>query len=317
VQQELTKTMLSVVVAIVSDTTDRHYDLSQLAGCLDALGTQIDPPSMEIIVPYPSQACDFEQFRTQYPQVSFIPIDDLRNYALVQFGREHHDELRARGMSAAKGEIIGLLEDHARPDSHWSRNIFEAHQRDYPNHAAVGGAIENDVNHPLNWAIYFCDFGKYQTPISEGDTSFASDANIAYKRSALNTILPIWQNAFHETEVNGTLLSRGESLALTAGVIVYQHRRKLKLRDAIFERMIWGQSYAATRSGHLSLPKRILFAALSPFLPLLLFLRMGIMIFKKGRNLGSFIKASPIILTLLIGWSLGEFAGYLSARRKS
>ncbi len=26
-------------------------------------------------------------------------------------------------------------------------------------YAAIGGAIENGINRPLNWAVYYCDFG--------------------------------------------------------------------------------------------------------------------------------------------------------------
>ena len=43
--------VLSVVVAIVSDTTD-HADSSHLIPCLAALKKQKGAPSLEIIVPY-------------------------------------------------------------------------------------------------------------------------------------------------------------------------------------------------------------------------------------------------------------------------
>ena len=49
----------------------------------------------------------------------------------------------------------------------------------------------------------------------------------------------------------------------------------------------------------------------SILLPLLLFVRHLKLQVAKGRSLGTFLRASPLILVLLIVWSLGEMAGYL------
>lgn len=302
---------LSVIVAVVSDTTDRKYDLSYLVGCLDALMGQEDPPPMEILVPYPSSALEFESLKGKYPQVIFLPINDLKSYQTREMGREHHDELRARGLAAAQGEIIGLLEDHALPDPLWCNQVVQAHLQNY---AAVGGAIENDVDRLLNWAVYYCDFGKYQNPVPAGETSYASDANVSYKRSALFAIYSVWKDAFHETVVNWELISRGEKLALSPTIIVYQHRKNLRLGGSLKERFIWGQSYAQTRSKLISLPKRVFYAAISPVLPVILFLRTSIIISKKRRNLGILLKSSPLIIILQACWSMGELWGYLGLR---
>ena len=73
----------------------------------------------------------------------------------------------------------------------------------------MGGAIENSIDRPLNWAVYFCDFLRYQTPLPDGESALASDANVSYKRTALQAIQPVWRDVFHETSVNAALRARG------------------------------------------------------------------------------------------------------------
>jgi hypothetical protein len=211
----------------------------------------------------------------------------------------------------ASGEIIGLLEDHARPDVHWCARVVEAHRQDI---AAAGGAIENGIDRPLNWAVYFCDFGKYQNPVPAGPSWFASDANVAYKRAALESISGVWKKIFHETMVNTALLEKGEKLVLSPDIIVYQHRSNLNLGEALKERFIWGRSYAGTRCSLIGGAKRVLYALLSPVLPFILMYRMTVNVVKKGRCVGPFLKAVPLTAMLTVSWSLGELAGYLTAR---
>jgi hypothetical protein len=301
---------LSVVVVIVSDTTDARSQVAHLAGCLQALTRQVDPPSMEIIVPYHPRTPGIEDLKLRFPSVVFLGIEDLKTFVDRGGSREHHDELRARGLAAARGDLLGLLEDHARPDPHWCARMVEAHRQSY---AAVGGAIENGIDRPLNWAVYFCDFYRYQNPVPQGESPFVSDANVSYKRSVLAAIRPIWQEVFHETAVNWELTSRGEKLALAPQVIVYQHRSDLRLCSALKERFIWGRSYAASRGKLSGALKRAIYAVLSPMLPGVLLLRMTMSVAKKGRCLGAFLKALPLTALLTVSWSLGELLGYLTA----
>ncbi len=302
---------LSVVVAIVSDTTSLDYHISHLGGCLEALHRQFDAPSLEIIVPYHERINNIDDIKQQYPNVNFIFVDDLRTLTSTAGRREHHDELRARGIAAARGEIIALTEDHAHPDAGWCNCIVKAHKDSI---AGVGGAIENGIDRPLNWAVYFCDFGKYQNPVPSGRSWIASDANVAYKRSALESISTVWQHSFNEIFVNSTLIENGRSLTLSPDMIVYQHRDNLDPLEAVKERYIWGRSYAGTRCEQLSLAKRIIYAVLSPVLPIVLVLRMAVNVIKKGRCVSVFLKVLPLTLLLTISWSLGELVGYITAK---
>jgi len=301
---------LSVVVVIVSDTTDARCDLSLLSGNLAALHSQVDPPRMEILVPYEPTGQSMEELQQQYPDVIFKPVTDLATHSRAGGSREHHDELRARGIAESRGEIVALLEDHGYPDRNWARNIWTEHQRE---HAAVGGAMENGVDRPLNWAVYFCDFFRYQNPVPEGDSFSATDANISYKRSILDALRPLLRSHFRETVINQALLERGAKIFLSRSIVVYQKRKNLRLRSALKERFIWGRSYAAGRSQSIG-SKRFVLGAFSPILPLLIVARIAKTVLSRRRLVTPFLKSAPLVFLLAVFWSLGELVGYLTGR---
>lgn len=305
------KPLLSVVAVIVSDTVDRNANVSHLEPCLKALSDQRGGPAMEIIVPYYPPVNGIDALGRMFPKLRFVPIPDLKTHAGPSGGREHHDELRARGMALAQGDLIALIEDHGIAGPGWSASLVRSHQQPY---AAVGGAIENGVDRALNWAVYFCDFLRYQNPLPQGEVYSASDANISYKRQALEKIRPVWQEIFHETAVNTTLLQQGEKIALDPGMIVYQQRRNLRLGTALKERFIWGRSYAGTRVSLISTGKRLILAALSPLVPAVILLRMFQTVLQKGRSVGVFLKVLPFTALLSAGWAIGEMTGYLTGK---
>ena len=299
-----------MVVVIVSDTMDRRAGAGNLRVCLDALSKQIDAPPMEVIVPHHPATVGIEDLRKGFPEIIFIAVTDLRT-SPGEGSREHHDVLRARGLAAARGDVVGLLEDHGRPDDHWCSNVMTAHRGAY---AAIGGAIENGIDRPLNWAVYYCDFGRYQTPFPPGESWFASDANATYKRSALKAIRATWEESFREVAVNEALRSRGEKVALQSSIVVYQNRRDLRFGTALLERFVWGRSYAATRTAQLRGHERVAYAVLSPLLPLILLLRMAGTAWKRRRHFAKFLRAFPLTAVLVTVWSIGEGVGYVTAR---
>jgi hypothetical protein len=303
---------LSVIVVISSDTVSLRADVSHLESCLAALSRQQDAPVTEIIVPHHQDVDGIDELSRRFPAVVFLPVPGASIAHRSGGGREHHDVLRAHGLRIATGEIIAMLEDYARPHPDWSAKILAAHSQPL---AAVGGAIENGIDRPLNWAVYFCDFGKYQNPLPPGPTPFASDINISYKRAALEAIRPLWSDAYREIVVNGALIERGDGLVLDPEIVVNHHRADLGLSFALRERFIWGRSYAVTRSMIIDDAKRYLYAALSLGLPVLLLARTARTAWTRGRHFPAFLRALPSLVPLLISWSAGEMVGYLAPQR--
>ena len=249
--------------------------------------------------------------RQQHPDVHFEEVSNLKTFTGKGGSREHHDELRARGLALARGKIVALIEDHGIPAPDWSAQIIQAHASQF---AGVGGAIENGIDRPLNWAVYYCDFLRYQNPLPAGETWTVSDANVAYKRELLQSVRPVWREIFHESSVNDALRARGEKLALAPAVVLLQHRLGLRFGSAMKERFVWGRSYAATRARLAGTQKRMFWTVFAPALPPLMLSRMTLMAFQKRRTFPAFLKAFPLTAALIVAWSCGELTGYITGR---
>ena len=301
--------LLSIVVGISSDTKMEVASADYLAECLSALAAQVDAPSLEVIVPHNEPVRGLDKVKKQFPWVRFQSSPDVvKNVG----DREHHDVLKARAIAASTGELIGLLEDHELPDPRWAASVVSAHRQ---SHAAIGGAVENGIDRALNWAVYYCDFGRYQNPVPAGESPWASDANVTYKRADLELVRPVWESAYREVPVHDALKSLGKTIALNRNIVVYQNRRGLTFGTAARERFSWGRSYALTRAARLTAPKRFALAALAPMLPAALLIRMGRRAWTRKRHFSEFLRALPFVLPLLVSWSMGEMAGYLTPAR--
>jgi len=295
------------VVTVVSDTSEQT-DTLHLEGCLEALRRQVNPPAMEVLVTCDARLGGIKELEQRFPETSFIVVNELRS-ARSGPSREHHDELRWIGMRKARAPLIALIEDVGRPDSNWAAALVREHAQPY---AAIGGAMENGIDRPLNWAVYFGDFGRYQNPVLRGPSAYVSDANVCYKREALERVAGAWADTYSESRVHAALVGRGEVIALSPEVIVNQHRLGLHLGPALVERYVWGRSYAAVRVERVSTPRRVVFAVLCPLLPFVLLLRQWGNVMRTKRNQGAFLKALPLTFLLDVGWSWGEFMGYVT-----
>jgi len=300
---------LSVVITVVSDTSEAA-DTQHLEQCLEAFQHQADPPPMELLVTCNGRLPGVEQLRRSYPDVNFIAVEKLRT-ARSGPSREHHDELRGIGIRASHAPLIALIEDVGVPDPHWAARLVSEHAASY---AAVGGAMENGIDRALNWAVYFGDFGRYQNPVPRGPSAFVSDANVCYKRAALERVADAWPESYNEARVHGALAARGEVLALSPEVVVRQNRLNLRLGPVLTERYVWGRSFAATRVAGAPSSRRLAMAAMTPLLPFILFLRQAKKVMASGRNRGAFVRSAPLTMLLNVAWSWGEFAGYATGR---
>lgn len=298
---------LSVVLVVTSDAATGRCNADGLAAALVALAGQSGPPRMELIVPFHDAIDGIDGLQPRFPHVRWLECRDL-HHRRPGGGRDHHDEMRARGAASAQGEIVAFLEDHVRAEPEWAHQVVAAHAAACD---VVGGAIDNAVDSPLHWAVYFCDLGRYQNPLPRGPSTYASCVNISYKRRTLDTVRDVWKDRFAETPVNDAILSRGGAILLEPAVVVRQHRDDVPLRQACREFFVWGRSFAANRVASASLVRRALLAAGSALLPIVMLLRQARIAIARRRNTAAFLRALPYSLLLNAAWSLGEFTGYL------
>lgn len=298
---------LSVVVGLISGR------VADLRRCLAALHRQTRAPD-EVLVPYDDPCREVTSLEAEFPAVRFIRAAGLDTVkARAGASREHHDTLRSIGLRHASGEYVSLTEDHAHADPEWCQRMVDVLTQE-PTVAAVGGAVECDSASALNWAVWFCDFGRYQNPLPEGPATFVSDSNVTYRRAALERVKTSWEtDDYHETAVHGAMAAAGLTLWTTPAVVVWQARSGLSWRAAFVERFVWARSYAGTRARLVGSPRRWLLAALSPALPIIMTLRIVRVTMERGRHVGRMFAVLPIIAALQSVWALGELVGYITA----
>ena len=295
---------LSVIVTIVSGS-------ESLRGCLESLVTQIQAVNAEILVPYDSWSMDCAKLDSEFPDVRFHRIPETSSAWVPEIEHQLYDRRRAAGLAFAQGRIVALTEDHAIPAPDWCKRILEAHKSPFE---VIGGAIENGVDRPLNWAWYYCDFGRYGRPLSEGNVHYASDVNISYKRESLELVRDIWQDIYQETTVNWTLKERGATIRFDPKLVVYQHRPPMSFLKALGERVQWARVFAETRVARVSGYRRFLYALTTPLLPVLLSVRVLRHMLRQSHGVNQFFTVMPLVLAFTIAWSWGEWLGYLTCR---
>lgn len=301
---------VSIVVGLISGNP------ADLRRCLQALHAQTDVQSVEgtldIVVPYDDPCAAVTALQTEFPQVRFIRAVGLDTAkARVGASREHHDTLRTIGLRAATGDVIVLTEDHAHAAPTWCAELLAGLDR-HPKAAAMGGAVECDSDRQLNWAVWFCDFGRYQNPLPEGPAAFVSDSNVAYRRDALVAVAAAWRQDYHETAVHWAMQAAGYELCTTPRAVVWQARSGLSWSGALRERYVWARSFAGTRAGLIG-ARRFVLALLTPLLPLLMTWRLAATAIQRGRWTGRFLACLPLIILLQTVWAAGELVGYLTA----
>lgn len=297
---------LSIVVTIV-DGGPYLRDFLRAATAFDA------PPSHELIVPFDASIPETAALRDEFPGVNFLdlgfitPIRSIRTEAGLH---ELYDRRRAAGLAAARGDIIAILEDRGHPRADWARTVVRLHEETRNN--VIGGAIEcQEPASLLNWAFYVTDFGRFGRPFQSGAAAWVSDVNVTYSRAALEEVRHLWQERFHEPLVHAFFLDRGEELYLSSDLVVEHTRPPATLAYLVPERFHWGQLFGYIRSMQFTPRQRILFSLASPLIPPVLWVRHGMIQWKKG-NGWRYLRALPLVMILTTSWTLGEVRGYVT-----
>jgi len=282
---------LSVIVASINGQ-------SYLAECLKALHRQTGNVKTEIIVADCVGASVIGFISTNYPSVQLLSFSD----------RQTVPSLRAAAILAAQGEIIAITEDHCIPPLNWCESVYRAHT----DHAAVaiGGAVDNGATqHILDWAVFFCEYSNFISPVPHGVVYDLPGPNVSYKRDALMAIPDLIKAGFWETFVHQQLESTGQPLWSEPNIPMI-HKKHFTLQEFLTERFHYSRAFAGKRNDSMELRHRLLYLIFSLLLPPLLLLRLSRRVLGRKRHLREFCLSLPYLLLFMMTWAIGESVGY-------
>ena len=157
--------LLTILITVVSGK-------NTMRRCLKALCPQVNFSEMEIIVPFDKWSEEIRELTAEFPEVRFHFIKDTAIAAQKNISAGDHllyDLRRTVGLKLSRGRLIAITEDRAEPAEDWIQQILFLHQQPIE---VIGGAIENGVDTPLNWAWYYCDFGRYGRPFLNEEINY-------------------------------------------------------------------------------------------------------------------------------------------------
>jgi glycosyltransferase involved in cell wall biosynthesis len=285
---------LSIVIGV-------HNAASVIAECLTALEQQKDRDAAEIIVA-DSSSDETPEIVARFPAVRLLHV--AAPLTLPQ--------LRGKGIAAARGDIIAIIDPYSIVDADWIVGTLAAHTS-HP-HAVIGGSVDlHDASRRSlsAWTIYINEYGMFMPPVLHGETWILPGSNIAYKRHALfdEQNRPRF-DVFWKTFANWDLEASGEPLLLVRGMGV-RLRKPIPFWDFFSTRIDHGRCFGGMRVITSPIHVRVLRAASCPLIPFVLLWRWGRAYVVKGHRLDMFLLTLPLQLLLFGMWAVGEFMGYL------
>jgi hypothetical protein len=216
-------------------------------------------------------------------------------------------------LRATRGEVVALTEDHAIPREGWIPAIRRAHAA-HPEAAAIGGAIESGASGQglIEWASYFTTQGKHMAPLGNRVVPMTSnDANVSYKRSALEEIAPDEGSGFMAILYNRRLAEQGKILRVDDSIVV-DHMETVGFGWTTSIHFHNGRTISGFRRARGMTRGDWLRVALFWALPAwrtLRALRIGLV---KGRLRRQLLASMPFVLWLEYVQAAGHLVGYLA-----
>lgn len=290
---------LKTSIVIASFSSIHHLDK-----CLTSLQSYADNTEIIVSTIFTSEEINPLQQRFNIKLV-FNPEEQHLSSAALRETRVFR--LRSRGILAAQGEKIVLLEDHCEVTPEWLQSL-QATLSDQ--HCIAGGPVANGSPSSLFcWALYWSEYAAIMPPFPSDNLPYLSAVNCAYFKTALDACQKTWQGGFYDNEVHDALMSQGARLCPAANAIVHTSL-PFSFNQALVHLFTGGQRYGGYRGGtHWNIQRvvRLLSTLLVPGILLVRGLRLVRL--RQPQHLQTFFLASPILYLLLGAWGLGELVG--------
>jgi hypothetical protein len=262
--------------------------------CLHALGEATD---VELIV----------AARVEIPRPS--PIDPAVTWITARSDASVHD-LRGLGLCHARAPIVAFTEDSTVPAPGWATawlEAFSTRSQNCPSASTVatGAVVPSPQASRLDLAVFLCEYVPFLPPLDAGMGGRLAGNNFAATLAALTDCVRTGE--LHEWMLYGdpSLITAPQARCVYVG--------RHTLSGALNDRLRRGYQFGHQRAHHASKTRRYVMAALGAGI---WFSQLGRLLktLALKRGLSSELLASlPWTTVLLAAWSLGEWAGWLSA----
>jgi hypothetical protein len=200
------------------------------------------------------------------------------------------------------------------PDAQWIAATLTAHES---SDMVVGGAVDPIPERGLvDWAAYFCEYGRFMRPLKAGVVSELPGNNMAFKRMALERGRRFVEPAFWKTYWCRALQREGVQLCAIPSMVTYD-AKSYRLLPFLVRRYHHGRCFAGMRNREISGMMRLLYFLGTPLLPVVSLQRIARPILQKRRYLRQFLFSLPASILAVISWSMGEWCGYLAGPGRS
>lgn len=270
--------------------------------CLEALAPQVTSGDVEVIAAADAARGDGRVIAARFPFVRWV----------AAAAGSTVPQRRLLGIARSRGALVGLIEDDCLVDAHWCRAAIAAHATA---DVAIGGAVEpGGYRRALDWAVYFCEYGRFMLPLRRaGSLALAlAGNNVTYKRSALADLPGVGDPGagFHDLFVHQAWERAGRPMRVEETLVV-QNVNSWSLRHVTSVPFHHGRAFAGQRFQGQPASRRLPMSVLALALPVLKTARIVRDALSRKRFIGRLFMALPWIVVFMTSWSLGEAAGYL------
>lgn len=283
--------LISVIIPSVNG-------LTALVECLDCLRAQDGAIAAEVLVVDRCGELVREVLRTRYPEVRVFPVEDQPSIPAM----------RALAIAQARGRVVAIIEDHCMAHPRWYQTIARAHGA---GHQAVGGPVENgSTERVVDWAVFFCEYARFMTPVPRGVVPEIPGNNSAYDRRVLDRLGPELGAEVWESFLHAKLRAHGVAFYCDPEMIVY-HKKSFGFGYFLSQRYHYSRSFAGMRMDGAPWWRRAGYAGATALLPGLLLGRIATVVIRKGGHGRQFLLSLPSLCTFLVSWAIGEGIGAL------
>jgi glycosyltransferase involved in cell wall biosynthesis len=271
-----------------------------LPRCLDSLRVQADEQGAEVLVVDRCGGETAARVVRDYPFVTLVPAGGEPRPSVPQ--------LRKIGAMRARADIVAIIEEHCVAPPDWLATIREALR---PDDAAISGPIlDSNFSRVRDWVVYFSEYNNYLPPWPDGERSTLSGANIAYQRDLLVKHQDVLGTGYWEVVLHPLLAQDGKLRAVSAMGV--RHTGPFDYLYYLEQRYLLSRVWGGTQKDRVSSLKRLFYLAAAPAFPPLLLARTAQRVFSKGRRIGRFLQAIPLLIPVACVYVWGEWLGYLS-----